>query len=119
MRAMEQQLILALAGVGDVSRERLFRMQVTLCLHRAVTEEECSDLKRRWGSLDGRAVAGGPVEVLRSRGVSEAPSAQPCRSPRKNLLPGARDPRLWIPGDCGECEPCLARKAIWDRVASA
>ena len=37
-------LDLLLSGVGDPERERCFRMNVTLCLHRGLTAEEEASL---------------------------------------------------------------------------
>lgn len=105
----EQILREVLNGAGDPTRERLFRMNVTLCLHRGLTDEE----ERTIGSGCAVHLAGGAVEVLWQRGVRSSPAAMPCERPRRRLLPGG-DPRLWLPVDCGGCEPCHARAAIED-----
>src|SRR5688572_27054749 len=55
-----------LEGVGDPARWRLFRMQVTVCLHRAVSDAELAALPRSWAGPGGTALAGGPVQVLES-----------------------------------------------------
>lgn len=99
-----------LDGVGDPSRERLFRMNVTLCLHRAASLPEQIMLPCDWGEkLAG--MAGGPVEVLWSKGIPERPGALPCESPHHGD-PFCGNPELWFPIDCGECPPCRARAAL-------
>lgn len=100
-----------LRGAGDPSRERLFRMNVTLCLHRGLTEAEEAGLPDWWHAAPAVDLAGGAVEVLRSRGTSGRPAQQPCENPGRELPP-SYDPRLWIPVDCAECAPCLDRAAI-------
>lgn len=100
----------ALDGIGDPERERCFRMQVTLCIHRGATEAEVAGLPESWHeALSG--MAGGPVQVIYERGVKALPSAMPCADPIREDL-GYGRPNLWIPKDCGRCESCLARKAI-------
>lgn len=96
-----------LGPVGDTSRERGFRMNLTLCLHRAVSDEELRRLDVT--CMRPTHLAGGPVEVLweTEPGV---PSTQPCRAPRMTtLLPGSR---VLVPMDCGECDTCRARAAV-------
>jgi hypothetical protein len=105
-----QRLCAALSGVGDESMERLFRMNVTLCLHRAATAAEVAALPASWHG-DESGAAGGPVEVLWSKGIEAAPSCLPCESPGHGLIPGCR-PDLWVPIDCGRCEPCVARASL-------
>jgi hypothetical protein len=98
----------ALHGRGDRTRERLFRMNVTLCLHRAATEEEINGLPQTWKE-DLSGIAGGPVEIIWSKGVVVPESCKPCLHPvHAQVIPGRPD--LWIPEDCGRCPPCLARK---------
>jgi hypothetical protein len=102
----ERRLRAALEGVGDPGRERLFRMNVTLCLHRAATDDEVAAqppalrAAARWG------LAGGPVEVLWENTPGGA-STRPCAAPGRHY-PGP-DRLLWIPTDCGACAPCRAR----------
>jgi hypothetical protein len=99
----------ALKGVGDPKRERLFRMNVTLCLHRVTTDAEAEYLRvLTFGEADG--LAGGPVEVIWSRGLALSDSCRPCEHPGR-MLPDPRRPDLWIPTDCAECGPCRARAA--------
>lgn len=99
-----------LDGVGQPDRERLFRMNITLCLHRGATPEEVAGLPASWHE-DASGMAGGPVEVLWERGVKALGSAMPCESPgRKVVVPGRLD--LWVPDDCGRCVSCLARQAV-------
>src|SRR5438105_6692773 len=66
-----------LIGRGDQGRERLFRMNVTLCLHRAATAEEIRPLPQSWKD-DLSGMAGGPVEILWSKGVPVPESCKPC-----------------------------------------
>lgn len=102
-----------LGGAGDTAFERLFRMNATLCLHRAMTEEEVAGLPGWWHEAPAVGIAGPAVEVLYSRGASGRPAQQPCERPRRTLppIPGY-DPRLWIPEGCGECEACLDRARV-------
>lgn len=98
-----------LSGVGDRGFERLFRMNITLCLHRAMTEEEVAGLPAWWHDAPAVGIAGPAVEVLRSRGASGRPAQQPCEDPIRTLPQRGWDPRLWIPEGCGECGPCRDR----------
>jgi hypothetical protein len=93
--------------VGDPSVERLFRMNATLCLHRAATPEEVAGLPRSWVE-DRPALAGGPVEIYWAKGVEHAESCKPCHAPTRYVIEPSR-PDLWVPLDCGRCPPCLAR----------
>lgn len=101
-----------LRGAGDRRYERVFRMNATLCMHRAMTEEEVASLPESWHDAPATGIAGPSVEVLYSRGASDRPAQQPCEHPTRGIppIPGY-DPRLWIPEDCGLCEPCLDRSA--------
>lgn len=105
----EKILLEVLRGVGDRSRERLFRMNITLCLHRGMTEKEEDGLPEWWHDACAVDPAGGGVEIFRSRGTSDRPSVMPCLRPTRTYPPGCTDERLWIPIDCGECEPCRDR----------
>lgn len=102
-----------LAGVGDSMQERAFRMNITFCIHRAVSGYELEKLPTEWECSPG-GLAGGPVQVLWSRGVPHRPAASPCRRPGHLVINDSR-PDLWVPEDCGQCEPCLARLAIVNR----
>ena len=104
----------ALSGVGDPARQRAFRMNVTYCVHRAVAGEEKSRLPAEWACAPG-GLAGGPVEVLWSRGIEHRPAAMPCREPGRLVLDRSR-PDLWVPEDCGRCPPCLARARIASNI---
>lgn len=96
-----------LKGVGVPDKERAFRMNVTFCVHRAATLDEIRGLPNDWHCALG-GLAGGPVEVLWSNGIPTSPSCRPCENPgRMDSGCGRQD--LWIPVDCGECEPCRAR----------
>ena len=99
-----------LEGVGDRTREVLFRMDVALCLHRGVTEAEALSLPREW-HVAGSGMAGPPVEILEQIGVKRPLSAMPCANPlHKIVMP--RRPDLWVPVDCGRCASCLERIRI-------
>lgn len=108
LREAEDLIDRTLEGLGDTSREREFRMNITLCRHRAMTDTEIAAMPPEF--RDGRAfdIAGSPVEVLWSKGVKEAVSTQPCANPGHRVHNLSR-PDLWIPIDCGACEPCKAR----------
>lgn len=97
----------ALGGAGDASRERIFRMQVTVCLHRALTPEEVASLPEYFHADQAVDLAGGPVEILYETEVGLL-STQPCEQPEHIPL-DRTNPLLWLPGDCGRCPPCLDR----------
>jgi hypothetical protein len=101
----------ALGGIGDERRERFFRMCVTACLHRGLTDAELAGLPASWHQAPAIDIAGGPVEVLWSKGIPDVLSARPCDHPtRKPFDPRRRATELWIPLDCGACPSCVARK---------
>lgn len=99
-----------LEGIGDSEKERAFRMNITFCIHRAVSREEIDNLPGSYCDLPG-GLAGGPVEVLWSRGIKHTVSAMPCVNPHRKIINWSRLD-LWVPEDCQMCEPCLARLAI-------
>lgn len=103
-----------LSGIGNDDHERCFRMNATLCIHRALTADEKAMLSAEWCARPAIHLAGGPVELLWSRGTQDRPSVRPCRNPIKRWLSST----LWIPTDCGRCAPCVARAAIERRVAT-
>ncbi len=107
MRAAERELREMLIGVGNTNRERLFRMNVTLCLHRAATNDEVAAQPGWFLTCAGNGMAGGPVEVLSETEIG-SDSTRPCRSPKKFVIDHG-SPHGWIPTDCGVCEPCVAR----------
>lgn len=94
-------------GVGDESRQRLFRMNLTTCLHRAATDDEVASVPAYFHTCDAVGLAGGPVAVLWET-VPGKPSTRPCERPERMIAIPSR-PDLWIPQDCGDCEPCHAR----------
>lgn len=102
---MERVIDLALYGLGDSSRERAFRMNVTLCRHRACTDAEIAEFGGDTTAID---LAGAPIEHLWAKGFTPGPSSMPCAKPGHRPL-SSGDPELWIPIDCGKCESCLAR----------
>jgi hypothetical protein len=107
---MQRRLENVLGGVGDSSQQRSFRMNVTLCRHRALTAEEVAGLPAYFHADPPIDLAGGPVEILWENVPGRA-STQPCLSPEHRTMDPYRLD-LWIPGDCGECAPCEARAEI-------
>lgn len=100
-----------LRDVGDESHTRVFRMNVTICLHKALTDEESLAIVPGWCfSGRGRDIAGGPIEILEESRPG-APSTRPCVSPSRGIIAPQR-PDLWFPVDCGKCESCRARAAL-------
>ncbi len=100
-----------LRGVGDKQRQRRFRMNVTLCLHRALTDAEVAQLPGGCAFIPVN-LAGGPVEVLWETEPG-SDSTKPCEHPIRQPFPGEpSDPDLWLPVDCGRCAPCRARAAL-------
>jgi hypothetical protein len=114
MRHAQNLIDQALEGIGDNTRERRFRMCITLCCHRGVRDDELAAIPQWWHDAEAVDIAGGPLEVLSSCGVAEIPSAMPCYNPGKQPIARGR-PDLWIPVDCGVCPPCMARKAVRTR----
>lgn len=115
MRAQARKYLWAhVRGVGDHERFRLFRMQVTTCLHVAVNDDDLAKLPASWCEWPGTALAGGPVEVLEEKGIPDMPSTKPCHNPKREPIPhNEYDPgELWLPIDCGRCPPCRARLEI-------
>jgi hypothetical protein len=100
----------ALQGVGDASCERLFRMNITLCLHRAATQREVNGLNQEWQQAEC-GMAGGPVALIWSHGIECVESCKPCENPTMMVI-DPRRPDLWIPVDCKKCPPCLARLKV-------
>lgn len=97
-----------LAGVGNVQRERLFRLQITLSLQRALTDDEIAVLPGWFHAAPALDILGGPVAILRETEAG-APSTWPCVRPRHLPFPGVKDRDIWMPGDCGTCPSCQAR----------
>jgi|SRR5215467_4426986 len=108
-RDAERLLREAIEGVGDTSRERLFRMNLTLCLHRAATDAEVAAQPPWFLQAPGCGLAGGPVEVL-SETVPGALSTKPCEQPMRERF--GTHKHAWLPVDCGTCGPCRARHMI-------
>ena len=82
----------------------------TACLHRGIRADELERIPKWWHEAEAIDIAGGPVELLWSKGVPEIPSAMPCHNPGKQIIGARLD--LWFPVDCGECEPCVARQNV-------
>ena len=101
-----------LGPLGDRSRERLFRMNVTLCLHRALRPDELERLPASFFSGAAQGLAGPPVAVLWET-VPGAASTKPCANPGHEIIPGyADDPHGWVPRECGVCPSCQARATV-------
>ena len=118
----KQTLWQALKDVGDKEKGwRMFRMNITYCLHVAVSDHELELLPGVWQDQPGGALAGGPVAVLDAGNCGTAPSVLPCENPGHEALPMAPgnrypDPDMWFPRDCGLCEPCLDRIRIEEMI---
>lgn len=95
---------------GNTERERLFRMNVTLCLHRACTPEEVASLPDYFHTDPATDLAGGPVEILYESEEGSL-STRPCHNPGRYPL-DPRNPLLWFPLDCRACPPCRARAKL-------
>jgi hypothetical protein len=107
-----------LGEVGDHRYERIFRMQPSLCLQRACSGAEIDSIADRNERKVGH-LAGGPVDVLFSFFERrDRPSSLPCKDPiRVPIEEGVNTHAdLWVPVDCGLCEPCLNRGAIRDQL---
>lgn len=98
-----------LGECGDPSKERVFRMQLTLCIHRAANAAEKAALPEWFWSDPGIGIAGGPIEVL-WESVPGKPSTRPCENAGRTWIDRERE--IWLPVDCGKCEPCHARALI-------
>jgi hypothetical protein len=114
-RQLVRELLLeALDGVGNLARQRLFRMQLTTCLHRALTDDEVRALPASFHDAPPIDLAGGPVEILWET-ESDRPSTKPCERVRRRIVYPTR-PDLWFPEDCGACDPCRARAELGSYV---
>jgi hypothetical protein len=109
----EQLLRWALHGVGDESREVFFRMNLSMCLHRGLTDDEERRLPSSFHDFVATDSAGAAVEVLSARGVSGI-AHLPCENPARKYLQNR--PHYWLPEPCGQCGPCRAREATACRV---
>jgi hypothetical protein len=107
MNAASRLLDDALHGIGEDERQREFRMPVTLCRHRALTDAEIAGLPKWWHDAPALDVAGPPMEVRWSKGIRESLSLQPCENPTR--LPIAAD--VYLIQSCGECRTCRASGA--------
>lgn len=77
-----------MAGVGS-SKERAFRMNITFCVHRSLSPKEKRSLPDAWKGAPG-GLAGGPVEVLWSRGIEHSMAAMPCEAPSRIVIEPSR-----------------------------
>jgi len=99
-----------LRDVGDSARMRLFRMNVTLCLHKALSDEDIATLPADFIAAKPIDLAGGPIEILWET-MKGSESTRPCHAPKHGIFDRRRED-LWIPLPCGSCPPCQARAAI-------
>jgi hypothetical protein len=111
MAEIEAMMDTLLDGVGDASRERCFRMCITLCRHRAISGAEHMGLPKEWHEAPAVDLAGAPVELLWTKGIPDRPAAQPCHNPRRQPIGNPFD-GLYVPVDCEECETCQARMMV-------
>jgi hypothetical protein len=108
-RRVSDSLDILLDGTGDPKHEREFRMCITLCRHRALSQAEYDALPDWFHEADAVDIAGGPVEVLWRRGLDNTPGTQPCANPTRRPI---GIPGLWFPEDCGKCVSCRARDEV-------
>lgn len=104
-----------LAGVGDESREVVFRMNITLCRHRGLTDEEEASLGADFHDAPATDTAGCSVETIWRKGV-DSPASLPCENPGRVVADRSR-PDLWLPEPCGVCGPCIDRERVRVKVA--
>lgn len=105
-----------LGPLGDKSKERHFRMNATLCIHRALSAAEVAQLPDEFTCAPALDIAGGPVAIL-WESEEGAISTRPCANPEHMIL-DPKQPELWVPIDCGKCPSCVARIAAQARVRS-
>lgn len=108
---LEATLLRVLDGVGDRAFERFFKMPVTACIHRKLTEKEEAGLHPSWHAAKAVHMAGGPLAILRET-VEGSDSTKPCVAPRRLPVRGQSDDDLFLLEDCGGCTPCRARAKI-------
>lgn len=94
-----------LDGVGDPDMERGFAMVATLCAHRGVSDEEMVGLP------EGRAVhlAGAGVKEMWRTPLFPQPGLTLQRCEQGIWI---RRGNVRLPGECGECPPCIARQEL-------
>src|SRR5882672_5286396 len=98
----------SLSDLGDESREVSFRMMVTLCRHRGLSDAEEAALPIDFNQFQATDTAGTAVELLWARGVS-GDAHRPCEQPGKIFAFASRTD-IWLPEPCGQCGPCKARE---------
>lgn len=109
LRDAERVLLDWLEGVGDRALERVARMTGSIAVYRATTEAEREQMPVAFFMVPPVHTFGGAVEILRETEPAVL-SARPCLNPGRRWVD--RRANLWLPTDCGECPPCLARKAL-------
>lgn len=105
-------------GVGHPEHFRKFRMQITVCKHVPLREDEIAVLPPDWMEGQGDSLAGGPVEALDSVGLPPGlVSVRCCENPGKTMLLNRHgfsdNNQAWLPKDCGLCAPCVAREELF------
>src|SRR4051812_20264218 len=96
-RTMDDSIALLrriLGPAGDASRERIFRMQITLCIHRALSIDEIAALPDWFHTDGGTDLAGGPVEIIWESEEGQL-STRPCERPIRHPL-DKTNPLLWF-----------------------
>lgn len=53
-------------------------------------------------------------EVLWAKNVPESVGCEPCHNPGRTRISAG----LWLPEDCGQCPPCLARASVRTRTSA-
>src|SRR4051794_27682188 len=74
-----------LGPLGDKSKERHFRMNATLCIHRALSADEVAQLPDEFTCAPALDIAGGPVAIL-WESEEGAISTRPCANPEHMIL---------------------------------
>lgn len=100
-----------LGPAGNPARERHFRQPASINVHRATTDEEVQQLPAWFCEQPAINIAGGPLEILWESEPGN-PSTQPCLHPTQRRGPGSSSPLMFVVGDCGQCDPCQARRVL-------
>lgn len=97
---------------GELVTERALQMTRHLCVVRRLTEKEYEQLTETKSPLYPVQLFGGPLrERWRSPQVRDAKWAAPCKGPRVSTFRMRS-----APVDCGQCGPCMARRASDEMV---
>lgn len=98
-----------LDGCGDPAVERGFAMVMTMCAHRAVSDAELTAIPAA-GDVFVTLAGGGVRTLWQTDDYPHSASLDRCERGVWWTKDGIR-----VPGDCGECPPCLAR-AMYEAV---